>query len=123
MIFGMLFLTISMHAQRQEGNGNKQQGPPPIPTTKQINHMVSDLADEISLTEKQEKEVLTIYTNHFKDLEDITKSGRPDRDEMQSFRKGFQNSVNEVLSEDQQELYATYMKEKRQARGNKKSKK
>lgn len=116
MILALLFLSFSMQGQRQEGQGKQQQGPPPIPTSKQINHMVNNLADEISLTDEQEEDVLNLYTSHFKELENKTKSGKPDREEMKSLRNEFHESVNRVLSEDQQDQYAAYIKEKQSKR-------
>ncbi len=117
MILCLTIISTSTYAQQRGGQGERQQGPPPIPSTKQINKMVSDLADEISLTEQQEEQVLELYTNHFEEIESKTKSGRPERDEMESFKRDFENDVRKVLSEDQQELYTSYMKNNRPKRG------
>tara|TARA_B110000967_G_C18745222_1_gene489858 strand:+ start:513 stop:770 length:258 start_codon:yes stop_codon:yes gene_type:complete len=79
--------------------------------------MINELTTEISLSEPQELEVLELYTNHFKEIKDKIKSGRPDRDEMQSIRKNFEDDVKEVLSEDQQELYTRYLNNNRPKKG------
>ena len=117
MIICVAFLSNSTYAKPQGGQRGGQQGPPPIPSAKQIKKMINELTTEISLSEPQELEVLELYTNHFKEIKDKIKSGRPDRDEMQSIRKNFEDDVKEVLSEDQQELYTRYLNNNRPKKG------
>ncbi|WP_372650947.1 hypothetical protein [Draconibacterium sp.] len=96
-----------------------QQGPPPIPNSKQIKKMVAELAEDISLNEKQEKQVLTIYQEHFADVKKATSTGRPDRSKMEALKTGMENKVKAVLTEEQQVQFAAYLKkqEKKQHRG------
>ncbi|MEM7483839.1 MAG: hypothetical protein AAF348_01395 [Bacteroidota bacterium] len=115
----VLAFTVTACGQQQRGGGNQrggQQGPPPLPSADEIEKMVGDLADELSLDSDQESTVLTLYTDHFEEAESKTKSGRPDRDEMEKFRENFETEVKAVLTEKQQELFDAYQKKKRKER-------
>ena len=116
LILCLTLIVSVMNAQKQGHQGGGQQGPPPIPTDKEIKEMVSDLSDEISLSEDQETEILGLYTAHFKEVEEKTKSGRPDRKEMETLRTDFDKEVNAGLTKEQQKQYATYQKEHRAKR-------
>jgi hypothetical protein len=83
--------------------------------------MVSDMAEEISLNEEQEDEILDIYQAHFDEVEEKTKSGRPNRNEMEALKTSFEKVVNTVLTEEQQELYSAYLKENSPKRQSKSS--
>lgn len=99
---------ISTTAFGQQRGG--QQGAPQLPSTEQIENMVSDLADEILLSDEQETDVLELYKDHFEVVENKIKSGRPDRNEMETLKENFENDVKDSLTKDQQKLYATYLK-------------
>lgn len=110
-----LVITTSACGQQRGGQGGGQRGggqggPPALPTSDEIETMVSDLSDEILLTDEQEAEVLELYTEHFEAVEEKTSSGRPDRDEMDALKEDLENDINELLTEEQQELYTTYLK-------------
>lgn len=109
------FLLISsMSFAQGPNNGPRggQQGPPPIPSEKQIKNMVNDLSDEISLSEDQETQVLDLYLVHFEEMEKKTSgNSRPERSEMETFETAFQNDVKALLSESQQTQYEAYLKE------------
>lgn len=114
----VLVITTSACGQQRGGQGGGQRGgqgggqggPPALPTAKEIKTMVSDLSDELLLSEDQEDQVLELYTEHFEVIEDKTSSGRPDRDEMEELKEDFENEVKDVLTDDQQELYTEYLK-------------
>ncbi|MGB5434823.1 MAG: hypothetical protein WBM98_02950 [Maribacter sp.] len=101
-------LIVSTTACGQQRSG--QQGPPALPTADEIEEMVSDLADGISLDEVQEENILELYNAHFEEVKQKMKSGRPDRKEMESLRTDFEKEVNAILSDEQQELYMDYQK-------------
>ena len=110
-----LVITTSACGQQRGGQGGppqggNQQGPPELPTAKEIKTMVSDLSKEILLSEEQEEQVLELYTAHFEEVENKTSSGRPDRSEMEELKEDFENDVKDVLTKDQQKLYTTYLK-------------
>ena len=120
-----LAITTSACGQQRGGqNGGQQRGgqggPPELPTAKEIKTMVSDISDEILLSDEQEEQVLELYTEHFEDVEDMTSSGRPDRDEMEELKENFENDVKDILTEDQQEMYTTYLKKNNSKKGRKK---
>jgi Spy/CpxP family protein refolding chaperone len=104
--------SISFAQAPNHGPRGGQQGPPPIPSEKEITNMVSDLADEISLTEDQETQVFELYMAHFEEMDKKTSgNSRPERSEMEAFESTFQNEVKAVLSEPQQTQYDAYLKE------------
>lgn len=106
MLIVVLVITTSACGQQRGGQG----GPPELPTAKEIKTMVSDLSDELLMTDKQEVLVLKLYTEHFEKLEDKTSSGRPDRNEMETLKKLLENDVKSSLTDDQKKLYTTYLK-------------
>ena len=114
VVVALVITTTACGQQRggQRGGGQQggQQGPPPTPTADQIEEMVSDLAKEILLSEEQESQVLELYKKHFEEVENITKSGRPDRDEMEALKEEFETDVKAVLTKDQQKLFTAYQK-------------
>ena len=113
LILCLTLIVSVMNAQKQGHQGGGQQGPPPLPTDKEIKEMVSDLSDEISLSEDQEAEILDLYTAHFKEVEEKTKSGKPDRKEMESLKTDFEKEVKAELTKEQQKQYTTYQKNNR----------
>jgi len=109
-------LLVSSTAVYSQARG--QQGAPPIPNAKQIEKMVDDLGKTLSLSEEQEKKVLAVYQDHFKEVEKNTAAtNRPDRQEMQKLRSEFEADVNALLTKEQKELYKEYVKEHKQRHG------
>lgn len=102
--------------QRGGGEQGSQQGPPALPTDNEIEEMVEDLASEILLSDEQESKVLELYKEHFEEVENMTSSGRPDRDEMEELKEDFEDDVNAVLTEDQQKLFTAYQKKNEKKR-------
>jgi len=123
LLLSFLFAgSISFAQAPNNGPRGGQQGPPPIPTEKQIKNMVSDLADEISLSKDQETQVLELYLAHFDEIEKKTSgNSRPERSEMEAFETAFQNDVKGVLSEPQQTQYEAYLNEQADERHRRRS--
>lgn len=109
----VVLIASTVSAQQRGPQSGGQQGPPSVPTTKEIKEMVSDMSKEISLNEDQEAEILELYSDHFKEVKEKTKSGRPDRNEMESLKTDFEKEVKAVLTDEQQKLYTTYQKKNR----------
>ena len=106
LITAMFFLTSNLSAQQRQ-----EQGPPPIPNKTQIDKMVEDLSTELSLSDDQKTEILSLYTDHFAEVKSSMSSGqRPSREEMQSLKKEFEDQVKSQLNEDQQDLFDEFMK-------------
>ncbi|SNR37938.1 hypothetical protein SAMN06265371_102111 [Lutibacter agarilyticus] len=118
-----LVITTSAFAQQrgQQGGqrGGGKQAPPELPTSKEIKTMVSNLSGELLLSDEQEEQVLELYTLHFEEVENKTKSGRPDRNEMEELKEDFENEVKAVLTEEQQELFTAYLKKNSKKRKSK----
>lgn len=111
----LAFLLIGSIAFAQPPGGGQrggQQGPPPIPSEKQIEKMVDELAEEISLLDGQKTMILDAYIDHFEEVEELTSgSSRPDRSKMEALEASFQKKVEAMLTDDQKEAYKAYMKE------------
>ena len=108
----LLFGSLTYAQAQHEGSRRGRQGPPPIPSEEQIKNMVNDMADEISLSEDQETQVLELYLAHFEELEEKrSENSRPERSEMEAFRTDFQNDVKAILSESQKTQYEAYLRE------------
>lgn len=113
LALSILFVGSLTFAQAP-GGGQRggQQGPPPIPNDEQIETMVSDLAEEIALSEEQEVKVLEIYNEHFAEIKEKTSgNSRPKREEMEALNKAFEKQVKAELTKDQKSGYEDYLKE------------
>lgn len=112
IVVALVITTTACGQQRGNGQrgGGGQQGPPPVPTTKEIVKMVDELSSEILLSADQKTEVLSLYKNHFKEIESKTSSGRPDRDKMEALKEDFEDNVKDVLTKEQQKLFTAYQK-------------
>ena len=117
LITAMFFITSSLSAQQREGKGS-----PPIPDEAQINKMVDVLATELSISEAQKTEILALYTNHFNEVKSSMSSGeRPSREEMESLKEEFEDSVKSVLNDEQQDLFDEFMEKNNRQKGKQKS--
>ena len=54
---------------------------------------------QLSLTEEQQKELLKLYENHFKEMKE--KKEKTSREERQTMREDFQKKIKAVLTEEQ----------------------
>lgn len=127
LVIVALVITTSACGQQRGGQGGpppqgggqqggSQQAPPALPTDDEIEEMVEDIAKEILLSDEQESNVLVLYKEHFEEVEGMTKSGRPDRDEMDELKEDFEDNVNAVLTKDQKKLYKSYLKNNKKER-------
>ena len=114
LLLSITFLLISGLTYAQPPGGGQrgtQQGPPPTPNDEQIEHMVSELATEISLNNDQKTNVLALYKNHFDKIEDLNSgSSRPKREEMDALKTSFENSVKAELKKQQKPKFEAYLK-------------
>ena len=111
----MITILTGSFALAQSGG---QQGPPPLPSDKQIEKMVKSLDKELELSENQETQVSELYFAHFEEVETMQKQKqRASREEMKELKSEFETEVKAVLSEDQQDNYTTWLKkqEKKQS--------
>ena len=114
LIVSVILLTAGSLFAQPPGGGGQQggpQGPPPVPNTKQIKEMVSNLSKEISLSTEQESKVLKLYTDHFAEVKEKTSgNARPKREEMETMKSSFEKNVKSILSTEQQTKYVAYLK-------------
>ncbi|SFS38727.1 hypothetical protein SAMN04488006_0964 [Lutibacter maritimus] len=108
MLVVVLVITTTACGQQRGG----QEGPPALPTAKEIKTMVSDLSKEILLSDEQEAKVLKLYTAHFEEIKEKTSAGRPDRNEMEALKTSLEKEITSILSKDQQTKYASFLKKK-----------
>lgn len=96
-----------------------QQGPPPLPSDKQVEKMVENLDNELSLSDEQETQVSKLYFAHFDKVEAKMKSSqRVSREVMESLDKDLEKEVKAGLTKDQQKQYTAYLKEQEKQRSN-----
>lgn len=89
-----------------------KQGPPPIPSDKQITKMVKELNKELDLNDTQEEEVSELYFAHFEEVELLQEGKqRPSRSEMEALDANLEKEVKAQLNEDQQKLYTAWLKD------------
>lgn len=116
-IICITFLAGEMAQAQPQGQRGGPQGPPPIPNSKQIKTMVSDMAKELSLTDKQEASVLLLYNDHFEKVKAKTSgSAKPDREEMEVLKSTLEKNVKALLTADQQKAYTAYLKKQNSQR-------
>jgi len=112
-IANLLILAITvlaannLYAQRPN-----EQNPPRIPDSTQIVKMTNELSRELSLTEAQKAEISKIYFDHFKEvkkqLEENKSEKMKNREAMEILRNKFEEQVNGLLSDDQQEKFVIF---------------
>lgn len=99
----------------------RQQGPPQAPTDEQIEEMVANLAKKLSLSDEQEERVSDLYFEHFDEVSELQKQNKGSRgggrEAMQELDSELEENVNGLLTEEQKELYASYLEEQKSKRG------
>ncbi len=115
-IISALMITILTSTFAQAHSGG-QQGPPPLPSDKQIEKMVKSLDKELELSENQETQISELYFAHFEEVETMQKQKqRASREEMKELKSEFETEVKTVLSEDQQDNYTAWLKKQEKKR-------
>lgn len=122
LVFLLSFAVSSVTFAQAPGGGSgggMRQGPPSVPTNKQIKKMVAEIAEEVTLTDEQEVMVLAKYQEHFAAVKKkISGSSRPERSEMEALDATFEKEVKELLTEKQVVKYEAYVKtQKKSQRG------
>ncbi len=114
LLASFIFLLSNLSAQDMQ---RKPQGPPQIPSEKQIEKMISDLETKLSLSETQKQKMTEIMNDHFKTMKTVQekykKSHEAERKEMETLKGDFDNEIKSVLSKEQEVLFKEFMKEKR----------
>lgn len=106
-IFIML-LNFGIYAQ-QRGGG---QRPPQMPDNSQIEKMVAEMSEQLSLTDNQAVELEALFKEHFSEMKSTMNSGnRPSRDEMDAMKSEFESKVKSILSDEQMAKFNEFMKE------------
>jgi hypothetical protein len=114
VLVSLLIILIGNFAIAQPGN---HQGPPPVPTSDQVEKMVTELNSELSLSETQKTKMSGIFTAHFDEVRELSKSRTTSREVMEAKKAEFENSVKAILTEDQQKQFDTYQKEHQPQQG------
>lgn len=101
---------------------DRPQGPPPIPNDEQIEEMVKDLAEAVSLTDDQTEKVSELYFDHFEKVADQQENSKEDRNKgreaMEKLNAELEENVKAILEEDQVKLYTSWLTEQKKNRGN-----
>lgn len=105
----ILLITAAIgHAQPQQ-----RQHPPRFPDAKQVEKMVEELSQQLELTDKEKKNVSSIFNAHFEEAKALREKNR---DTMEGLRKSFVEQVTAEIGEDKKEEFKTFMKNKRPKR-------
>lgn len=104
------FITSSAFAQQGEKRGNRPEGPPPIPNKEQVIKMVTDLANEINLSESQNEKILALFNAHFKEVKEKIDENERKQKEMETLKESFENDVKSILTENQQKAYDDFLR-------------
>lgn len=114
----MITLLSGITAVAQPGG---QQGPPSLPSDKQIKKMVKDLDKTLNLEDQQETEISALYFDHFDTIESIQKEQqRPDRQEMEKLKSELETDVKALLNEEQKAGYTAWLKKQEKQKGGQK---
>ena len=110
-----LFFSTAVFAQPAWG----KQGPPPLPNDEQIEEMLTDLKEELSLSEVQTTQVSELYFAHFEEVKELTQNSNgkrgAQREEMEELKAGLEENVKALLTTEQQEQFDAFQeKNKRQ---------
>ncbi len=114
LLASFMFTLTNINAQQMQ---QKPLGPPPIPSEKQVQKMISDLETKLSLSEEQKQKMTEIMSDHFKIMKTVQekykKSHEAERKEMETLKGNFDSEIKSVLSIEQSVLFEEFMKEKR----------
>lgn len=113
----ILLFTLSFYNLQAQAPKGNHPGPPPAPSSEQINEMVNDLSAKLSLSKDQKEKVLALYIKHFDEQKDNIDNARELHQEMEKTRKAFENDIKTLLSEEQKVSFNTYMKNQRKQHG------
>lgn len=117
----LILITLSTGSWAQAQQHERPQGPPPIPSEKQLEKMVGDLSDELNLSDKQQSELSKIVSTHFDVLKGKAKAEKENREvhrkEMEDLRKEFEKEVSTILTEEQQKQFAEIRKNHQPPKG------
>jgi len=100
-----LFL-LSIPATWAQRNGQRPQGPPPVPNAKQIELIIDELDQSIELSDAQETKIKTLFTEHFKEM---GKNLKKSREEMEKKKEAFEKTIEAELSDEQQKGFEKFM--------------
>lgn len=107
----------SFAQQTQRGHRGPQNGHPPVPNDKQIETIVNDLADKISLSDQQKTRVFELYQEHFNLVQEkLSAARKPNKIEMDALKAYLQVKVKEKLTETQKKKYTLYLNEQHKKR-------
>jgi hypothetical protein len=98
----------------------RPMGPPPIPDEGQIEKMLLDLSEAISLSQSQLEDVSDLYYHHFEEMKTMQKEGKDKGDAgraaMENLKAELKKKVEAVLSPEQQKAYASWLKQQKPER-------
>lgn len=104
----MGLLCGSIFAQAPQGKK------PPVPNDEQIEKMIEDLSNSLSLNVEQEKEFRETFQNHFNEVKKHHESARKQHEKMKTkhdkLRDDFHKELSSILNEEQLKVFEQHMK-------------
>lgn len=93
-------------------------GPPAPPDAKQVNKMVVELTQALSLTVEQQDSIRKLFLAHFEEVRALARKSGGDRKKqhrlMDAKRKEFEKAVNAILSDEQKVGFKEFMSKRGQ---------
>jgi Spy/CpxP family protein refolding chaperone len=115
------FAVITVNAQPGYGHGKHGHGPGYGrgfgPDSCHLQLMVEDLADALSLTDKQKADILELHYAHMAEMKSISENYQNDcvgeREARIASHKKMDDAIKTILTPDQQTKYDEFMEERR----------
>ncbi len=107
----IIFFTMTV-AMNQGFAQDRPQHPPMLPDSVQVEKMLTELTQELSLSDSQQEQIREIQLIHFKKAKEMMEQNRAEheqkRDAMEQSRKEFEKKILSVLTAEQQEKFIRF---------------
>lgn len=119
-----MITSVSLYSQQGPGKGHHGMHGHRMSDSCRVQLMADDLAKELSLSDKQKKEIEEIHYAHMIEVEKLHKEYESkndcvgERNAHIQLKEKMDADVKKVLDEKQQTLYDEFMKERRGPHGN-----
>ncbi|MBD1398160.1 hypothetical protein H9Q13_13380 [Pontibacter sp. JH31] len=97
IVASALLFSISGTALAQQGGGRQQN----VPVEKRVEQTTARLKQKVTLSEDQWKELSTVYTSFYTDMEALRQenAGRPDRTKMAALKTTRDEKIKTIVGE------------------------
>ena len=107
----LLIMVMAINPGYSQRSDNHQ--PLMLPDSTQIVKMVNDMANELSLTEIQKKEITNLHLSHFKEVHILMEKTKAEKiknkEKMEILKKDFDEQIKVLLTDDQKEKFEKFL--------------